>query len=193
MTMDDSKVVPMEPSTVVPAFGSGQVDAAGIWYPFVDVIKETIDFRRDNPERSPEITATFPGLPVGAAAGRSGTGRLTRGAVPPRRGRAGPDTSHAQGPASGGTGSRPRAPGRRASSPAGGTTRGSPVTGPSLRSPGSDPGRRYCGITICSFTSLSRASTARSKPAMLSAKGMLAEIRGFRSTLPAAMSAIARS
>ncbi|EEX12132.1 ABC transporter, substrate-binding protein, aliphatic sulfonates family [Citreicella sp. SE45] len=42
MTMDDSKVVPMDPSTVVTAFGSGQVDAAGIWFPFVDVIKKRI-------------------------------------------------------------------------------------------------------------------------------------------------------
>lgn len=63
------------------------------------VMKETIEFRRDTPERSVEITATFPGVPVGAAAGRSRTGRLTRGAVPPRRSRAGPDTSHAQRPA----------------------------------------------------------------------------------------------
>lgn len=109
MTMDDIKVVPMDPSTVVTAFGSGQIDAAGIWYPFVDVIKkripdlnelssnedffpdiafpssfivsdekasdeevivkvnavikEAIDFRRENPEQSVEITAKFLGVP----------------------------------------------------------------------------------------------------------------------------------
>jgi len=42
MTLDDIEVIPMDPSTVVTAFSSGQVDAAGIWYPFVDVIKQRV-------------------------------------------------------------------------------------------------------------------------------------------------------
>ena len=42
MTTDDIEVVSMDPSTVVTAFASGQVDAAGIWYPFVDVIKQRV-------------------------------------------------------------------------------------------------------------------------------------------------------
>ncbi|WP_448464877.1 aliphatic sulfonate ABC transporter substrate-binding protein [Martelella sp. AMO21009] len=110
MTLDDIDVIPMDPSTVVTAFASGQVDAAGIWYPFVDVIKkrvpdlkelssnedffpdiafpssfivsdakagdedvikkvdavikEAIDFRRENPEKSVEITASFLNVPA---------------------------------------------------------------------------------------------------------------------------------
>lgn len=109
MTLADIEVIPMDPSTVVTAFASGQVDAAGIWYPFVDVIKkrvpelnelssnedffpdiafpssfivsdekaddaevikkvnavikDAIDFRRDNPEKSVEITASFLNVP----------------------------------------------------------------------------------------------------------------------------------
>lgn len=39
MTMDDVEPVYMDPGTVVTAFASGQVDAAGIWYPFVEVIR----------------------------------------------------------------------------------------------------------------------------------------------------------
>ena len=49
------------------------------------------------------------------------------------------------------------------------------------------------GISIWIFTSVSRPSAARSKAAMLSSKGRLSEISGFRSTLPAAISAMARS
>jgi NitT/TauT family transport system substrate-binding protein len=32
----------MDPSTVVTAFGSGQIDAAGIWYPLIDTIKRRV-------------------------------------------------------------------------------------------------------------------------------------------------------
>jgi NitT/TauT family transport system substrate-binding protein len=39
MTLDDIKRVAMDPSTIVTAFSSGQVDAAGIWYPLVGTIK----------------------------------------------------------------------------------------------------------------------------------------------------------
>ena len=109
MTLDDIDVVRMDPSTVVTAFGSGQVDGAGIWYPFVDVIrnripdmnelssnedffpdvafpssfivggemvsneavikkvnaviKEALDFRRDNMEEAVDITAKFLSVP----------------------------------------------------------------------------------------------------------------------------------
>ncbi|MGO4113705.1 aliphatic sulfonate ABC transporter substrate-binding protein [Rhizobium ruizarguesonis] len=39
MTINDIQVVPMDPSTVVAAFSSKQIDAAGIWYPLIDTIK----------------------------------------------------------------------------------------------------------------------------------------------------------
>lgn len=42
MTLDDIQTVKMDPSTVVTAFSSGQVDAAGIWYPFVEVIRKRV-------------------------------------------------------------------------------------------------------------------------------------------------------
>ncbi|RMI34610.1 aliphatic sulfonate ABC transporter substrate-binding protein [Streptomyces triticirhizae] len=42
MTTDDIEVVPMDPATVVSAFASGQIDAAGIWYPLIDTIKEQV-------------------------------------------------------------------------------------------------------------------------------------------------------
>lgn len=111
MTMDDIEVVKMDPSTIVTAFASGQIDGAGIWYPFVDVIKqripdlgelssnedffpdiafpstfivsdaksgddamilkvnavikEALDFRRDNLDEAVSITAKFLGVPEG--------------------------------------------------------------------------------------------------------------------------------
>lgn len=42
MTLDDVQVVAMDPSVVVTAFSSGQIDAAGIWYPFVEVIRQRV-------------------------------------------------------------------------------------------------------------------------------------------------------
>lgn len=42
MTTDDIQVVQMDPSTVVAAFSSKQIDAAGIWYPFVGIIRKNI-------------------------------------------------------------------------------------------------------------------------------------------------------
>lgn len=42
MTIDDIEKVAMDASTVVSAFASGQVDAAGIWYPLVDTIKAQV-------------------------------------------------------------------------------------------------------------------------------------------------------
>ncbi|MDT0301363.1 aliphatic sulfonate ABC transporter substrate-binding protein [Streptomonospora wellingtoniae] len=42
MSPGDVEKVPMEPSTVVSAFSSGQIDGAGIWYPLIDTIKEKV-------------------------------------------------------------------------------------------------------------------------------------------------------
>lgn len=42
LTIDEVKKVAMDPSTVVTAFGSGQIDAAGIWYPLIDTIKKRV-------------------------------------------------------------------------------------------------------------------------------------------------------
>jgi NitT/TauT family transport system substrate-binding protein len=39
MSIADVQIVPMDPSTVVAAFSSKQIDAAGIWYPLIEVIK----------------------------------------------------------------------------------------------------------------------------------------------------------
>ncbi|MGY1550867.1 aliphatic sulfonate ABC transporter substrate-binding protein [Microbacterium sp. A588] len=42
MTIDDVEKVAMDPATVVSAFASGQVDAAGIWFPLIDTIQEQV-------------------------------------------------------------------------------------------------------------------------------------------------------
>ena len=42
MTISDIEVVKMDPSTVVSAFASKQIDGAGIWYPLVGIIKKTV-------------------------------------------------------------------------------------------------------------------------------------------------------
>lgn len=42
MSIKDVQKVVMDPSTVVAAFSSGQVDAAGIWYPLIDTIKKQV-------------------------------------------------------------------------------------------------------------------------------------------------------
>ena len=42
MAMSDLNIVEMDPSTVVAAFSSKQVDAAGIWYPFVGIIQKNV-------------------------------------------------------------------------------------------------------------------------------------------------------
>lgn len=42
MKIEELQVIKMDPSTVVSAFASKQIDAAGIWYPLVGVIKKTI-------------------------------------------------------------------------------------------------------------------------------------------------------
>lgn len=122
MTLDDIEVISMDPSTIVTAFASGQVEGAGIWYPFVDVIrkrvtdlkelssnadffpevafpssfivsneragdeatirkmnaviKEALDFRRDNLDASVQITAAFLGVPVEPLAAEAPQARL---------------------------------------------------------------------------------------------------------------------
>jgi NitT/TauT family transport system substrate-binding protein len=42
MTIGDIQMVPMDPSTVVAAFTSKQIDGAGIWYPLIDTIKPRV-------------------------------------------------------------------------------------------------------------------------------------------------------
>ncbi|MEB3371848.1 aliphatic sulfonate ABC transporter substrate-binding protein [Saccharopolyspora mangrovi] len=42
MTEKDVKVVPMEASTIVSAFSAKRIDAAGFWYPAIDIIKQQV-------------------------------------------------------------------------------------------------------------------------------------------------------
>ena len=42
MSITDIQVVPMDPSTIVAAFASKQIDGAGLWYPLVDVIRKRV-------------------------------------------------------------------------------------------------------------------------------------------------------
>lgn len=42
MQLSDIEVIKMDPPTVVSAFASKQIDAAGIWYPLVGIIKKTV-------------------------------------------------------------------------------------------------------------------------------------------------------
>ncbi|MFI2366314.1 aliphatic sulfonate ABC transporter substrate-binding protein [Promicromonospora sp. NPDC019610] len=42
MTKDDVELVPMEPPAIVAALSSGQVDAAGFWYPALATVKEQV-------------------------------------------------------------------------------------------------------------------------------------------------------
>lgn len=42
MTKSDVTVIPMDPAAVVTAFGSGQVDAAGLWYPAIGTLKKQV-------------------------------------------------------------------------------------------------------------------------------------------------------
>ena len=42
MTVADIDMIPMDPSTIVAAFASGQIEGAGIWYPLIDVIRRRI-------------------------------------------------------------------------------------------------------------------------------------------------------
>lgn len=122
MSLDDVETIMMDPSTIVTAFSAGQVDAAGIWYPFVDiirqripelnelsknedffpevafpssfivsnamaeeedtirkvnaVIKDAIDYRRDNLDEAVAITAEFLGVPAEPLAAEAVQARL---------------------------------------------------------------------------------------------------------------------
>ncbi|WP_027531659.1 aliphatic sulfonate ABC transporter substrate-binding protein [Bradyrhizobium sp. WSM3983] len=42
MALTDVNVLAMDPSTIVAAFSSGQIDAAGIWYPLAGTIKKAV-------------------------------------------------------------------------------------------------------------------------------------------------------
>lgn len=42
MTKDDVEIVPMEPPAIVAALSSGQVDAAGFWYPALATVKKQV-------------------------------------------------------------------------------------------------------------------------------------------------------
>jgi NitT/TauT family transport system substrate-binding protein len=42
MSITDIQVVPMDPSTIVAAFASKQIDGAGFWYPLIDVLKKRV-------------------------------------------------------------------------------------------------------------------------------------------------------
>ena len=42
LSIKDVELVRMDPSTVVAAFASRQIDAAGIWYPLISVIEERV-------------------------------------------------------------------------------------------------------------------------------------------------------
>ena len=58
--------------------------------------------------------------------------------------------------------------------------------------PGGEIANCYLATRICSLISVGRCSAALSKAAMLSSKANVAEINGFRSTLPEAIRFIAR-
>nr|WP_242516707.1 aliphatic sulfonate ABC transporter substrate-binding protein [Corynebacterium mendelii] len=42
MTVDDIQRIPMDPTAITSAFAAGQIDAAGIWYPLVETIKQRV-------------------------------------------------------------------------------------------------------------------------------------------------------
>jgi NitT/TauT family transport system substrate-binding protein len=61
MTKDDVKVVNMDPSTIVSAFASKQVDAAGFWYPAIETIKQQVPDLTELAKNSDfESQMTFP-------------------------------------------------------------------------------------------------------------------------------------
>ncbi|MGI5322086.1 aliphatic sulfonate ABC transporter substrate-binding protein [Actinomadura nitritigenes] len=71
LTAKDVNKVAMDPTTIVSAFASGQIDAAGIWYPLIDTIKQRkpdlVDLAGDRdfyPAMSfPNAFVSAPGLP----------------------------------------------------------------------------------------------------------------------------------
>src|SRR5699024_7469510 len=63
MTLQDIEVVYMNPSTVVSAFSSGQIDAAGLWYPLVGIMHKNVpdlNTLADDKDFYPEIV--FPSV-----------------------------------------------------------------------------------------------------------------------------------
>jgi len=58
MTIDDVEKVAMDPATAVSAFSSKQVDAAGIWFPLIDTIKQQVpdlEILAENEDFSDEV------------------------------------------------------------------------------------------------------------------------------------------
>ncbi|WP_353807619.1 aliphatic sulfonate ABC transporter substrate-binding protein [Agromyces sp. SYSU T00194] len=61
MTKDDVELVPMEPSAIVSALASGQVDGAGFWYPALATVKEQVPDLVEIAQNSDfEDTVAFP-------------------------------------------------------------------------------------------------------------------------------------
>jgi NitT/TauT family transport system substrate-binding protein len=79
LTIDDVQKVAMDASTVVTAFGSGQIDAAGIWYPLIGTIKKRVPDLAElskNEDFYPKLT--FPSAYVGRNEVVSGKPDLVR-------------------------------------------------------------------------------------------------------------------
>lgn len=65
MSYKDVEKVAMDPSTVVSAFASKQVDAAGIWYPLIDTIKKQVpDLKELAKDSDFEKQVSFPSVIV---------------------------------------------------------------------------------------------------------------------------------
>jgi NitT/TauT family transport system substrate-binding protein len=60
MSPKDIHKVPMDPATVVSAFSSGQIDAAGIWYPLIDTIKTRVPDLKEIANTRDFPATTFP-------------------------------------------------------------------------------------------------------------------------------------
>ncbi|WP_353814884.1 aliphatic sulfonate ABC transporter substrate-binding protein [Agromyces sp. SYSU T00266] len=61
MTKDDVELVPMEPSAIVSALASGQVEGAGFWYPALATVKEQVPDLVEIAQNSDfEETVAFP-------------------------------------------------------------------------------------------------------------------------------------
>ena len=71
MTEKDIEKVPMDPSTVVSAFASGQIDGAGLWYPLIDTIKKRKPDLQEVASTEDFTDKAFPTAFVGA----NGTGK----------------------------------------------------------------------------------------------------------------------
>lgn len=66
MSKSDVEIVTMDPSTIVSAFSSKQVDAAGLWYPLIDTIKKQVpDLNELAKDADFSKTVSFPNAIVG--------------------------------------------------------------------------------------------------------------------------------